>query len=151
MIFTFICPKGHRIESEMERYFKKKLVWCPYCFELIDKKKCEVKDVKIDEKEIFGESIAFFKAEDMKTQEIIITIKDVRMAELPQTGKTIIVDFIYNKEDRSIPLNKTNFKMLKEKFGLETEEWNNKRITLYKVKVNNPTTNEEVDSIRIKK
>ena len=92
----------------------------------------------------------FFKAADIKGEEARIKITKFREANLPNTGKTPVIDFTYNREERSLPLNKTNFKKLIEKLGNETNEWIGETITLYTVMANNPKTNSEAPSIRVK-
>jgi len=92
----------------------------------------------------------FFKANQMEKESIKVVVEAVREADLPNSGKTLILDFTYKREKKSLALNKTNIKALIEKYGLTVSEWIGKTITLYKVRVTNPKTKQEVDSIRIK-
>jgi len=151
MTLTFICPEGHYIEAEMERYFgEKKLIWCRYCWALISKSKCEVRNMKISKDKFrTGEQIPFFKAKDMKANTTTLKILNYREIDLP-TGLTPVVDFQYNKQDRSLPLNQTNLGRLIDLFGEETDRWIGESMTLIKVMVTNPKLNKEVEGIRVK-
>lgn len=97
-----------------------------------------------------GERQQFFKASELKTTSAKIKIKNVREAELPFSGKSVIIDFDYKKQERSLPLNKTNLRKLITLLGSDTEKWIGKEITLIKVLVTNPKTKQVVESIRIK-
>lgn len=147
----FLCPRRHQIPDENERFYgTKKLVWCPFCWALILKSKCEVKNMKISKDKFrTGEQIPFFKAIDMKGQETKVKILNYREIDLP-TGLTPVVDFQYNKQDRSLPLNQTNLGRLIDLFGDETERWIGEIMTLIKVMVTNPKLNKEVEGIRVK-
>lgn len=109
------------------------------------------KQQKIDlDKHLHGDEVPFFKAKDMKKKEIKVKLTATREATLPQTGLSLILDFIYGKKDWSFPLNKTNIKKMQEKYGDDVEKWAPRDLTLIKVKVNNPKLKQEVDGIRIK-
>lgn len=51
--------------------------------------------------------------------------------------------------DQPLGLNNTNLDVLTDKFGDETNAWKGKKITLSKVRVNNPQTNQMQDGLRI--
>jgi len=148
-MIEFRCPFCNELKKS--HYWGTSL-YCWKCRVFVPIKKCkEVKVVRVKEDEYFERTTAqFFKAQDLKGQETTVTIKNVREADLPNTGKTLIIDFDYNKEERSLPLNKTNFRKLVEKFGNDTNDWEKQRIKLFKVWVNNPRTKQEVESIRIR-
>ena len=54
-------------------------------------------------------------------------------------------------EEKKFYLNVTNTNRMVELFGEDTDKWKGKAISVYKVLVTNPNTNEEVDSLRIHK
>jgi len=105
--------------------------------------------MKMEREKYFGEQIPFFKGKDIEGNELSIIISGVRELELP-SGITPVIDFKYKKEEKSLPLNSTNFGRLIEKHGDESDNWIGKKITLMKVLVTNPQTKKEVESIRIK-
>lgn len=101
-----------------------------------------------------GPSKPFFRAKNISGRSAKVLPKAFREVNLPNTGPTIIMDFNYKKEEYSLPLNRTNLKMLIKIQGggltLYPQKLIGKEITLYKVLVNNPKTNQEVEGIRIK-
>lgn len=109
------------------------------------------KQSKIDiEKHLQGEGPAFFKASEMAGNKTKVKIVRVREINLPNSGDTVVIDFDYKKEERSLPLNKTNMKKLVELFGLDVNKWIGQSVNFVKVLVTNPKTKKEVESIRIR-
>ena len=147
----WLCPKNHVCQQDLRYYGKKRLLWCNMCWQLYNIKKCkEVKNMKVSKDKFrTGEQIPFFKAIDMKGQETKVKILNYREIDLP-TGLTPVVDFQYNKQDRSLPLNQTNLGRLIDLFGTETDKWIGESMTLMKVMVTNPKLNKEVEGIRVK-
>lgn len=105
------------------------------------------KQQKIDLDKYLG---GFFKAEDMAKEKEKIVIGKIREADLPNSGPSLILDFNYKEKEKSLPLNKTNLKVLRSKFGINVEKWEGKEIILIKVLTTNPKTRKEVESLRIK-
>ncbi|MEM2614610.1 MAG: hypothetical protein QXO15_10400 [Nitrososphaerota archaeon] len=92
----------------------------------------------------------FLKGSELKTKTTKVEILNVREANLPHSGMTLIIDVKYKGQERSIALNVTNLRRLVELYGKDCTKWIGKVITLSKVNVINPKTRQEVESIRIK-
>ena len=97
-----------------------------------------------------GKGPAFFKGKEIPGQRLKVLIKNVREQNLQNTGETLVIDFEFKKEIRSIPLNKTNVEALIKELGADASRWPGHEIWLVKVLVTNPKTKEEVDGIRMK-
>jgi len=97
-----------------------------------------------------GNRAPFFKACEIKAKSVKVQISKVRETELQFSGKTLVLDFMHKNVERTLPLNVTNLKFLKQKLGADTEKWEGQSIQLVKVLVNNPKTKTEVESIRIR-
>jgi hypothetical protein len=92
----------------------------------------------------------FIKAADIKGPTAKAVITNVRSADLKNSGLTPILDVEVKKIAWSFPLNKTNFDKCIELFGPKSSKWIGKVITFFKVLVNDPKKQKEVEGLRIK-
>lgn len=95
----------------------------------------------------YFESAKFLKAEDLPKREVTVTVEKFE-AVPTQIGKRPLLRL--KGYDLPLGLNATNFKKMVEKYGEETNDWEGRKITLYKIKTTNPQNHSEVDGIRIK-
>jgi len=113
------------------------------------KEKGENMTEKVNWKETQG--TPFIKGEDIGAgKEATCLVKDVRTAELSQSGKTVIVDLAIGKLEFALPLNRVNASRLKEKLGEDTTAWPGKKFVLYTMLTTNPQTKQEVLGVRVK-
>jgi len=84
-------------------------------------------------------------ANDLNKPETDVTIKNVTSQVLEDKDK-LVLEFEDKVKDMTV--NTTNTKTLIELFGKETEDWEAKKICLYKVKTS--YKGKEVDGIRVK-
>lgn len=94
----------------------------------------------------------FLKSGEFKGKDVCLTIKDIRLEDLPQEGgktrKRGIVSF--RETERDLVLNRTNGECLKAMFGRHTRNWIGKRIVFYPAPHRNPITKEEGTAIRVR-
>jgi len=89
---------------------------------------------------------------DLKGQDVTVTIERVTAGELTALGgrksKKPLCYFKEGREKKPLALNSTNCKAIAAMYGNDTEQWVNKRITIY------PTTTqmagETVECIRVR-
>lgn len=91
----------------------------------------------------------WLKAADCAAAETTVTILAYREQKFNDRTAPVI-DVKMGKEEYGFALNATNLDRLIQKFGEDSDDWEGKKITFVKVKVTNPTTNKEVDSLRVK-
>jgi hypothetical protein len=96
------------------------------------------------------ESTPFLKPSDIPGRSGKLKIIGVREAVLKFSGKSILLDVIVKKQNRTFIINKTNLKRLVSLFGSDVSNWLNQDITVVKVLVTNPKTKQEQESLRIK-
>jgi hypothetical protein len=75
----------------------------------------------------------FLKASVFKGRDVTLTIRDVRIEELPsETGGTKVKGIIaFEGKKLELVLNRTNGEALKAMWGRDTGDWIGKRVTLY--------------------
>lgn len=79
--------------------------------------------------------------------EVIVTIKGVRIAEVGQDKvRKGVVEF--NEYDRGLVLNKTNSRMIASIHGAQTDQWKGKKLVLYRSETS--FQNKTVPCIRVK-
>jgi hypothetical protein len=79
--------------------------------------------------------------------EVIVTIKGVRIAEVGQEKvRKGVVEF--NEYDRGLVLNKTNSRMIASIHGAQTDQWKGKKLVLYRSETS--FQNKTVPCIRVK-
>ncbi len=89
----------------------------------------------------------FLKSEDLKGQDLVLTIAGVTMEEVGQERQMKAV-LGFEKTDKCLVLNKTNGLTLASLHGNETDAWIGKRIALFPTRV--PFGGKLVDTIRIR-
>lgn len=79
--------------------------------------------------------------------EVIVTIKGVRIAEVGQdkVAKGVVE---FNEYDRGLVLNKTNSRMIASIHGAQTDQWKGKKLVLYRSETS--FQNKTVPCIRVK-
>ena len=78
--------------------------------------------------EMFGGNL--LKAEDLRFQEVTVTIGDVTIEKFPGDEKPKIKATFVGK-DKAFVFNKTNATRIAEAFGDDTDAWRGKQIVLY--------------------
>lgn len=79
--------------------------------------------------------------------EVIVTIKGVRIAEVGQDKvRKGVVEF--DEYDRGLVLNKTNSRMIASIHGAQTDQWKGKKLVLYRSETS--FQNKTVPCIRVK-
>lgn len=97
-------------------------------------------------RESFFDSAKFLKAADIKDGQQF-TVEKFETAKTRLGNRPLL-----RLKNVEVPLglNATNFDKMVEKYGDDADKWSGKRITLRKVKTNNPQQGgKEVDGIRI--
>jgi hypothetical protein len=101
----------------------------------------------------------YLYAHDLKGRDVTVTIKEVKVAKLrsiekgedgkpkPDQRKPIIF-FKESKDGRGLVLNKTNSRLIAGIYGVETDDWIGKRITLFPARVE--AFKNTVDAIRVR-
>lgn len=94
----------------------------------------------------------FLKSGEFKGKDVCLTIKDIRLEDLPQEGgktrKRGIIAF--RESEKELVLNRTNGECIKAMFGRHTRNWIGKRIVFYPAPHRNPITKEEGTAIRVR-
>ena len=86
----------------------------------------------------------------MKTKEAKAKITSEPRIQKFNDRDAYVVELTVGKDAKELVLNATNFDALVEAFGDDSEDWIGKTTTMYLVRVQNPQTKKEVDSIRLK-
>jgi hypothetical protein len=96
----------------------------------------------------------YLYAHDLKGRDVTVTIKEVKVAKLrsidkdkPPTKKPILF-FKESKDERGLVLCKTNSRLIAGIYGVDTDDWIGKRVTLFPARVE--AFGETVDAIRIR-
>ena len=87
---------------------------------------------------------SFLKATDATTGDLTLTIDSVVGEDLGGERKAVIR---FRDSEKRLVLNKTNWGLIEEMYGEETDGWTGKKITLKKVKVD--FKGDRVDSLRV--
>jgi hypothetical protein len=96
-------------------------------------------------KDKYFQAAEFLKAEDIKNGQI------VTIEKFEEIKTRLGIRPILRLKGFEVPfgLNATNLQHLIDKIGDDTDKWPGKKLTMQKVKANNPQTGKLVDSIRI--
>lgn len=88
---------------------------------------------------------SYIKASDLQGKSVSILMDRVVMEEIGGDHKPVLY---FIGKDRGLVLNKTNSSIIAEMHGWETENWNNRKITIYPARVE--FQGKIVDAIRVK-
>jgi hypothetical protein len=89
---------------------------------------------------------SFFKATDLEAgKDVVLTIATVVMESVGDDERLVIS---FTDSDQKLPLNKTNGAILIELYGDETDDWEGKKIAIYRTKVD--FQGKRVDALRIR-
>lgn len=95
----------------------------------------------------------FLKSGEFKGLDVTLTIQKIFLEEMPdeKTGGVRAKGIIaFEKTPKQWVLNKTNATCLRAMFGVETDEWIGKRVTLYPAPYTDPFTGELGTAIRVR-
>ena len=85
-------------------------------------------------------------AADLDENGIIVTIRSIDMAKLPDGNEKPVLHF--DEIEKGLVLNKTNAKAIEKMYGDDTDDWEDERISLYPTWVD--LRGEQVEAIRVK-
>jgi hypothetical protein len=92
---------------------------------------------------------SYLKHDELNGVDMILTIKSVSVEEIGQGDDKETKPIVYFHEtDKGLALNKTNAAIITELYGDETDDWEGKRISLFKDKTN--FAGKRVDCIRVR-
>ena len=87
----------------------------------------------------------YIKATDLNGSAVKITIREVRIEDLGDENKPVAY---FENKTKGLVLNRTNWRMIAELHGDETEDWVGKPIEIYADKV--PFQGRIVDAVRVR-
>lgn len=93
----------------------------------------------------------FIKSAEFAGKKPTLTIKSITLEDLPEdkggTKRRGIISF--KETPKALVLNRTNGTAFKAMFGVETDAWVGKRITLWAAPFTDPFTGEQITAIRV--